>query len=196
MTSQGEYCFDIFRTTSHNNLDESPFRDFLKALGDVGVPHTHATVAGWSAKQRFLVRAVNIDKAVLCIRIGRVEASQPKYACENEVLLTALGRDFTCGRAALEHRADCGAGADFLAYDEASERSPVASVFKAQPKLRSRYRVGLADLAIAEHLKNLTCGIDAKLHWNVDIFGRDVTHYVLSLCPDNIELQSLAQLAP
>jgi hypothetical protein len=30
----------------------------------------------------------------------------------------------------------------------------------------------------------------------VDIFRGAVNHYLLSLCPDNIELQSLAQLAP
>jgi hypothetical protein len=98
--------------------------------------------------------------------------------------------------AALEDGAHGGTRADFLADYEQAERGFIASGLEAETESRSRYRVGFAHFPVTQYLEPLAPCVDSKAQWIVDIFQGAVNHYALSLCPDNIELQSLAQLAP
>jgi hypothetical protein len=118
-----------------NNFDGRSFGDLVEALCDIRVTHAYAAVAGWSAKQRFLICPVYVDVPVLCVGIAWLIAIEPKNTGQNEVSFTALLGDLASLFAALENGAEGGSGTNFLADEELAEWSFVTAGVSAQPEL-------------------------------------------------------------
>lgn len=93
-----------------------------KKLGDVGVPHPHATVAGGGADPVFLVCPVDVDVALFRVPVFFVRPFQPEDAGENEVFFSAFGSDFASGLAGAEDEAQGGIVAEFFADAEVAWR--------------------------------------------------------------------------
>ena len=133
-------------------------------------------MADRSSQQRFLVRAVDVDKAILGVRVRLLHPLEPKNARKNEVFSPSLRRDLAGGNAAFEDHAHGSSRTDFLPDRKRPERRLVASDVKAEAELGSRNRIGLEQPAFLEQIQSLTQGVDPKLQWNVDNSRRDVYH--------------------
>ena len=88
----------------------------VEEFDHVGVFHADASVRGRTPNPAFLVRAVNINEAIVCVQVLFFCASQAEDTSEHKVVLRGLRRiPFVNRKTALEDREKGRAGTKLLA---------------------------------------------------------------------------------
>lgn len=108
------------------------FGNQIKKLGHVGVSQADATVAGRSSDQILTVCSMEIDIAIVGVRVFLIQSVQPQNAREDAIVLATRGGEIASGFAAFELRPQWLARADFFPHDKPSSGRFVTASLTAQ----------------------------------------------------------------